>query len=136
MDNQRYYSGGSGRYQKGHGLASIFTKFAIPALKRMAPIIGRQIKRHAPKIGRTLGKTALKTLKSKNKKATLQRELSKAVQKEFSRRRPTRGPSLRVPHPKQFLGPQAFPKRRRKRGKRALNRQKAKSFNNDIFSQV
>ena len=68
MVYHHYYKPSRVYYQQGHGLGSLIARFALPALRKLAPIVKSVVKTHGKRVIRKVGRAALKSAKSKNKK--------------------------------------------------------------------
>ena len=70
-------------FQRGHGLGSLISKFALPALKKLTPIVTRQVKKHGKSVAKEIGRAAIKSMKSKNKKKSLETELYNVIERKL-----------------------------------------------------
>ncbi len=61
-----YYRPPQVLHQRGHGLGSLFAKFALPVMRRLAPVAKNLVKKHGKKVVRTAVKAGAAALKNKN----------------------------------------------------------------------
>ena len=69
-------SGGGGRflrhggtlYQRGSGLGSILSKFALPAIRKLAPAVKSVVRKHGKSAVRSVARAGLKSLSRKRKR--------------------------------------------------------------------
>ena len=73
--------------QRGHGIGSIISRFVLPALRKIAPIIKTQVKKHGKSVAKEVGQAALKSLKAKNSKRALKREIEAAIERRVTPQR-------------------------------------------------
>ena len=76
MVYHHYYKPSRVYYQQGHGLGSLIARFALPALRKLAPIVKSAVKTHGKRVIRKVGRAALKSAQAKNKKAVFKREMA------------------------------------------------------------
>ena len=71
--------------QNGRGVLGSLVKFAVPALKRLAPVVTRQVKKHAPRVVKSVMKAGIRSASAKRgrKKSVFKDELQKAVIKKL-----------------------------------------------------
>ena len=72
--------------QSGRGVLGSLVKFAVPALKRLAPVVTKQVRKHAPKVVKSMMKAGMKSARAKRgrKKSVFKDELQKAVIKKLA----------------------------------------------------
>ena len=67
-------------------------RFALPPLRKLAPIVKstvkHTVKKHGPRVAKQLGRAALKAAASGNKKAALKREVQHMVAQQLRRKKP------------------------------------------------
>ena len=81
-----YYRPPQVLHQQGHGLGSLFSKIALPALRRLAPVAKKIVKRHGKKLVRTSIKAAGAAIKNKgNRKKAAGNVFRDALVAELSR---------------------------------------------------
>ena len=85
MVYHHYYKPSRVYYQQGHGLGSLIARFALPALRKLAPIVKSAVKTHGKRVIRKVGRAALKSAQAKNKKAVFKREMARAVAREIQK---------------------------------------------------
>ena len=73
----------------------MISKFALPALKKLTPLIKDQVKKHGKSVAKEIGRAAIKSLKSKNKKQTLENELYGVVERKLKKKKPRKKPMRR-----------------------------------------
>ena len=89
-------SGGGGRflrhggtlYQRGSGLGSILSKFALPAIRKLAPAVKSVVKKHGKSAVRSVARAGLKSLSRKRKKKNrgFVNEMSRVVARKLVHR--------------------------------------------------
>ena len=111
----RFLRHGGTLYQRGSGLGSILSKFALPAIRKLAPAVKSVVRKHGKSAVRSVARAGLKSLSRKRKKKNrgFVNEMSRVVarklvhrggpktkkKKKKSKRRPRRRRDIFSHHP-------------------------------------
>ena len=110
MVYHHYYKPSRVYYQQGHGLGSLIARFALPALRKLAPIVKSAVKTHGKRVIRKVGRAALKSAQAKNKKAVFKREMARAVAREIRKNTKAKPkPKSKPKRPKHKVPTDIFP---------------------------
>ena len=110
MVYHHYYKPSRVYYQQGHGLGSLIARFALPALRKLAPIVKSAVKTHGKRVIRKVGRAALKSAQAKNKKAVFKREMARAVAREIKKNTKAKPkPKSKPKRPKHKVPTDIFP---------------------------
>lgn len=104
----RYFRPPSVHHQRGHGIGSFLARFALPTLRKLAPIVKstvkHTVKKHGPRVAKQLGRAALKAAASGDKKAALKREVQHMVAQQLRQTKPRRKKPRKRRHHKDIFG--------------------------------
>ena len=64
----RFLRHGGTLYQRGSGLGSILSKFALPAIRKLAPAVKSVVRKHGKSAVRSVARAGLKSLSRKRKR--------------------------------------------------------------------
>ena len=84
----RFLRHGGTLYQRGSGLGSILSKFALPAIRKLAPAVKSVVKKHGKSAVRSVARAGLKSLSRKRKKKNrgFVNEMSRVVARKLVHR--------------------------------------------------
>ena len=81
----QYYRPPAVYRQKGQGIATLISKFALPALRKLSPVIKSVVRKHGKSAVRAVGRAGYRAIKSKNKKEALKREMQREVARQLKK---------------------------------------------------
>ena len=84
----RFLRHGGTLYQRGSGLGSILSKFALPAIRKLAPAVKSVVRKHGKSAVRSVARAGLKSLSRKRKKKNrgFVNEMSRVVARKLVHR--------------------------------------------------
>ena len=83
----RFLRHGGTLYQRGSGLGSILSKFALPAIRKLAPAVKSVVRKHGKSAVRSVARAGLKSLSRKRKRKNgLVNEMSRVVARKLVHR--------------------------------------------------
>ena len=85
----RFLRHGGTLYQRGSGLGSILSKFALPAIRKLAPAVKSVVRKHGKSAVRSVARAGLKSLsrrKRKRKNGGFVNEMSRVVARKLVHR--------------------------------------------------
>lgn len=84
----RFLRHGGTLYQRGSGLGSILSKFALPAIRKLAPAVKSVVRKHGKSAVRSVARAGLKSLsrRKRKRKNGLVNEMSRVVARKLVHR--------------------------------------------------
>ena len=84
----RFLRHGGTLYQRGSGLGSLLQKFALPAIRKLAPAVKSVVRKHGKSAVRSVARAGLKSLSRKRKKKNrgFVNEMSRVVARKLVHR--------------------------------------------------
>ena len=93
----RFLRHGGTLYQRGSGLGSILSKFALPAIRKLAPAVKSVVRKHGKSAVRSVARAGLKSLsrRKRKRKNGFVNEMSRVVARKLVHRGGGGGPKTK-----------------------------------------